>query len=134
LFLWRIAYVALILTGGTFGLFLWEMERGVSIEHARTVAVNTLVMFEIFYLFNSRYITASVLNRAGLLGNRYVLVAVAVLILFQLAFTYLGPLQALFGTAPIEAGIWVRIVLVAASVLLLVELEKGLVRRRHRVR
>jgi len=130
LFLWRIAYVALILTGGTFGLFLWEMERGMSIEHARTVAVNTLVMFEIFYLFNSRYITAPVLNRAGLLGNRYVLFAVGILVLFQLAFTYLGPMQTLFGTASISPGIWGRIVLVASTVLVLVELEKAVVRRR----
>jgi magnesium-transporting ATPase (P-type) len=134
MFLWRITYVALILTAGTFGLFLWEMDRGASIEHARTVAVNTLVMFEIFYLFNSRYITAPVLNREGLLGNRYVLLAVGLLILFQLAFTYLGPMQALFGTASIDAGIWGRIVLVASSVLFLVELEKALVRRRARLR
>jgi len=54
---------------GTVGLFLWEMEQGASIEHARTVAVNTLVMFEIFYLFNSRYITASVFNWQGLTGK-----------------------------------------------------------------
>jgi magnesium-transporting ATPase (P-type) len=130
LFLWRIGYVALILTAGTFGLFLWEMQRGMPIEHARTVAVNTLVMFEIFYLFNSRYITASVLNREGLLGNSYVLLAVGVLMLFQLAFTYLPPMQALFGTADIGPWIWGRIVLVASSVLLLVELEKALVRHR----
>jgi len=128
-FLWRIAYVALILTGGTFGLFLWEMDRGVSIEHARTVAVNTLVVFEIFYLFNARYITAPVLNRAGLLGNRYVLFAIGILILFQLAFTYLGPIQTLFGTASIGLEVWVRIVLVASTVLVLVELEKSVVRR-----
>jgi hypothetical protein len=38
-------------------------------------------------------------------------------------------MQALFGTAAIDAGIWLRIVLVAASVLLIVELEKALVRR-----
>ncbi|MEA1888948.1 MAG: cation-transporting P-type ATPase, partial [Pseudomonadota bacterium] len=55
--IWRVAFVSIILMTGTFGLFLREMEQGVSIEHARTVAVNTLVMFEIFYLFNSRYIT-----------------------------------------------------------------------------
>jgi magnesium-transporting ATPase (P-type) len=128
LFLWRIAYVSLILTGGTFGLFLWEMDRGVSIEHARTVAVNTLVMFEIFYLFNSRDITAPVLNRAGLIGNRYVLLAVAILMLFQFAFTYLGPMQILFGTAPIGLDIWGRIILVASTVLVLVELEKTAVR------
>lgn len=128
IFLWRIGFVALILTTGTFSLFLWDLERTASIEHARTVAVNTLVAFEIFYLFNARYIRAPVLNRAGLLGNRYVLWAVGLLVLFQLAFTYLSPLQILFGTAAIEATVWVRILLVAVSVLLLVELEKALLR------
>jgi magnesium-transporting ATPase (P-type) len=131
LFLWRIGYVSLILMAGTFGLFLWEEYQGAPIEQARTVAVNTLVMFEIFYLFNSRYTTAPVLNRAGLLGNRYVLYAVGLLLLFQLAFTYLPPMQTLFGTAAIDAGVWLRIVLVAASVLFIVELEKMLVRRWH---
>jgi len=63
--IWRIAFVSIILMIGTFGIFLWEMEQGISIEHARTVAVNPLVMFEILYLFNSRYITASVFNWTG---------------------------------------------------------------------
>jgi magnesium-transporting ATPase (P-type) len=76
--------------------------------------------------------TAPVLNRAGLLGNPYVLYAVGMLILLQLVFTYLPPVQALFGTAAIGAGVWLRIVLVAASVLFIVELEKALVRRWHR--
>ncbi len=126
--IWRVAFVSVILMSGTFGLFLWEMERGVSIEHARTVAVNTLVMFEIFYLFNSRYITATVFNRAGLTGNRYVLIAIAILAIFQLAFTYFTPMQSLFGTTAIDFTIWLRIVLVASSVLFLVELEKYFVR------
>ena len=128
MFLWRIGFVSIILMSGTFGLFIWEMERGMSIEYSRTVSVNTLVMFEIFYLFNSRYITAPVLNRAGLLGNRYILLAIGLLLLFQLSFTYLAPIQLLFGTAPIDAATWMRIVLVASSVLVLVELEKAVFR------
>ncbi len=127
--IWRIVFVAVILMSGTFGLFIWEIEQGVSIEHARTVAVNTLVMFEIFYLFNSRYITASVLNWSGLTGNRYVLIAIAILIIFQLSFTYLTPMQALFGTAAIDFNVWLRILCVSSSVLLLVELEKFFVRK-----
>jgi len=126
--LWRIIFVSLILMGGTFGLFLWEMQQGASIEHARTVAVNTLVMFEIFYLFNARYITAPVLNRAGFTGNPYVLMAIAVLIVFQLGFTYLPLLQTLFGTVAIGIDIWLRIVLVASTVLFLVEIEKAFLR------
>ena len=127
--IWRVAFVSIILMSGTFGLFIWEMERGMSIEHARTVAVNTLVVFEIFYLFNSRYIYASVFNWAGLTGNRYVLIAIAVLIVFQLGFTYLAPMQFLFGTIDISLDIWLRIILVSSSVLFLVELEKYVVRQ-----
>ncbi len=126
--IWRVAFVSVILMSGTFGLFIWEMKSGMGIEHARTVAVNTLVMFEIFYLFNSRYITASVFNWAGLTGNRYVLIAIGILIIFQLGFTYLAPLQSLFGTTAIGFDIWLRIFLVSSSVLFLVELEKYFVR------
>ncbi len=129
LFVWRIAFVSLVLTVGTFGLFFWERAEGASIEVARTVAVNTLVFFEIFYLFNSRYIARPVLNREGLLGNRYVLAAVALLVLFQLAFTYWPPLQLLFGTAAIDAHVWGQILVVASAVLWLVEGEKALLRR-----
>ena len=129
---WRVAFVSVILMSGTFGLFLWETGHSVSIEHARTVAVNTLVMFEIFYLFNSRYITASIFNRAGLTGNRYVLIAIGVLIIFQLGFTYLAPMQSLFGTTAIDFNTWLCIVFVSSSVLFLVELEKYVVRHMER--
>lgn len=128
LFIWRIAFVSIILLVGTFGLFLWEREQGVSIEFARTVAVNTLVMFEIFYLFNSRYITENVFNINGFIGNVYALIAIGILIIFQLLFTYLGPMQVLFGTIDIDINAWVRIVLVASSVFFLVELEKYIFR------
>ena len=137
MFLWRILFVSVILMSGTFALFVWDLGRGADVEHARTVAVNTLVMFEIFYLFNARYVTDSVLSRKGLFGNGYVLLAIGVLILMQLAFTYLAPLQLLFETQPIDLATWGRIVLVGASVLVLVEAEKAIVRRtrarRHRV-
>ncbi len=131
---WRVAFVSLILMAGTFGLFRWEMGQGASIEHARTVTANTLVMFEIFYLFNSRYITASIFNWAGLTGSRYVLIAIGVLFVFQLGFTYLAPMQSLFGTTEIDFNIWLRIVVIASSVLFLVELEKYFVRRMARSR
>ncbi|VAX11899.1 Cation-transporting ATPase, E1-E2 family [hydrothermal vent metagenome] len=126
---WRVAFVSVILMSGIFGLFLWDMQQGHRIEHARTVAVNTLVMFEIFYLFNSRYITASVFNWAGLTGNRYVLIAIGLLVIFQLGFTYLAPLQSLFSTAAIDLNIWLRILFISSSVLFLVELEKYFVRK-----
>jgi len=127
--LWRITFVLFILMGGTFGLFMLEIDRGMSIEYARTVAVNTLVMFEIFYLFNSRYIFDSIFNWAGLTGNRYVLIAISILIFLQLAFTYLAPMQMLFGTTAINLNTWLQIIVISSSVLFLVELEKYVVRQ-----
>ena len=127
--IWRIVFVSLIMMVGTIGLFLWEMEMGASVEYARTVAVNTLVMFQVFYLFNTRYITASVFSWEGFTGNKYVLYAIAVLTILQLGFTYFAPMQNLFGTVSIDLNSWLIIMLVASSVLLLVELEKLIVRR-----
>jgi magnesium-transporting ATPase (P-type) len=118
---------------GTFGLFLWEREHGASIELARTVAVNTLVMFEVFYLFSARYLYAPALTREGLSGNRFVFRAIGLLFLFQLGFTYLEPMQALFATVAMDAGAWLRVVAVASTVLVLVELEKMVLRNYSRI-
>jgi len=127
--LWRIVFVSVILMVGTFSFFIWQRDQGVDIEYARTVAVNTLVLFEIFYLFNSRYISASILNKQGLFGNRYALIAIALLLMFQLAFTYLAPMQHLFGTVALDIATWGMIILVSSSVLFLVEFEKYIVRK-----
>ena len=79
--------------------------------------------------FNTRYITASVLNWRGLVGNRYIWPAIIILLVLQLGFTYWAPMQQLFGTAAIDLVTWGCIVLVASSVLVLVELEKLIIRR-----
>jgi len=127
--IWRIVFVSLIIVIGTFGLFLWERDHGASIELARTIAVNTLVMFEIFYLFNVRHLLAPSLTFRGLTENRYVLYAISLLIIFQLAFTYLGPMQTMFGTSAMNIDAWLRVIVIASSVLFLVEIEKLLFRK-----
>lgn len=125
---WRIVFVSLIMVTGTFGLFLWERSSGTSIEEARTVTVNTLVMFEMFYVFNSRYLYHSVLNLHGLFGNWLVWLAIILLIVFQMGFTYWQPMQMLFGTDDLDAHTWKMIVAVASSVFILVEIEKFFIR------
>ncbi|UTW05316.1 cation-transporting P-type ATPase [Amphritea atlantica] len=127
--IWRIVFVSLLMVGGTFGLFLWERSNGTGIDTARTIAVNTLVVLEVFYLLNSRFLTRSVLNRDGILGNRYALYAIALVMLFQLLFTYLPVMQLFFHTTPITATAWGKILLVGCIVFIAVELEKKLIHR-----
>ncbi|MGR9036318.1 MAG: HAD-IC family P-type ATPase, partial [Gammaproteobacteria bacterium] len=126
--IWRIVFVSLIIVTGTFALFLWEQSLGTPIEEARTVAVNTLVGFEMFYVFNSRYLHKSILNVHGLFGNRLIWLAIAVLSVLQIAFTYWRPMQQLFGTVAIDLDTWKMIVTVASSVFVLVEIEKFFIR------
>jgi magnesium-transporting ATPase (P-type) len=129
---WRILFVSLLMVLGTFGLFLWERLHGVDIETARTVAVNTLVIAEVCYLFNTRFLTASALSRNGLLGNRYVLIAAVLVIMLQLLFTYLPIMQQLFATQAIGLDAWLRILAVGVLLFFAVELEKAWLRRSGR--
>ncbi|MEJ2057381.1 MAG: HAD-IC family P-type ATPase [Desulfofustis sp.] len=129
---WRIVFVSAILVMGTLGLFLWDRYHGETLEMARTTAVNTLIFFQIFYLFNARYLKASVLSREGLLGSSAVLIAVASILVLQLLFTYLPLFQSVFGTAAIPLGDWLRMISFTFMVFVLVEVEKFILRRLER--
>ena len=129
LLVWRIVFVSLILLGGILSLYLWELGRSGSIEAARTVAVNTLVVGEITYLFNSRHLSASSLNPEGLYGNPVALQMMALLLAAQVAFTHLAPMQTLFGTQAIDALAWAAVLGFGVLLFMLVELEKLLMRR-----
>ncbi|NYZ13087.1 HAD-IC family P-type ATPase [Azospirillum sp. RWY-5-1] len=130
----RMLLVMALLVAASFGLFLHEEWRGSSLERSRTLAVNALVAGEIAFLFNARAIMASVLNRKGLFGSRPVWISVALIIALQAAFTHAPPMQALFGTEALGPADWLVLMGVAAAVLLTVEAEKALSRRRAAVR
>jgi len=132
--IWRISFVTLIVVTGTFGLFVEARKAGYELETARTLAVNALVLFEAFYLLSVRHILAPTLTWDGLFGNRIAIGAVTAVIGLQLLFTYLPAMNALFGTAPLDARDWLLVVLVAVVVVPLVELEKLYLRRRARRR
>jgi magnesium-transporting ATPase (P-type) len=126
---WRVSFVSVLLLAGVLGLFLWEMGRSGDLATARAAAVNALVMGEIVYLFNSRRLADSALNLDALLGNRIALIAVAVLVVLQLGFTYLTPMQALFGTGAMDGAAWGLVAAFGVAMFFVVEAEKALMRR-----
>lgn len=133
LFAWRVVMVSLLMMAASLGLFLWEIDRGASMETARTMAVSAIVFAEMFYLLNSRYIFRSVLSFDGLLGNRYALIAIAACAILQVAYVHAGPLQAVFGSTPLAPNEWLRVFFAGMLVFALAELEKILLRNyRHR--
>ena len=127
--IWRIGFVSALLTLGTISLFLLALARGDSLETARTVAVNAIVMGEIAYLFNCRYLLLPVRGWQDFTGNRYVLLSIAVLVVIQLAFTYVPFMQKLFGVVALDATAWVWITGFGALLFVAVEVEKVVISR-----
>jgi len=85
-------------------------------------------VFEAFYLLNTRFLIEPAWLPRVLFGNRWVPVAIALVMGFQMLYTYAPFMQAMFQSAPLAAGTWLNIVLVASSVYVIVEIEKGIVR------
>lgn len=135
LMLWRVGLVAVIILAAAFGLFEWQMQRTGDVAAARTTAVNVLVAIEMAYLFSARHRFEPAFSRRGIRGIRPALIAVALTILLQVAFTHWGPMQQLFHTRNLDATTWGVITAAALAGLVLVEIEKaalgGWVRRRR---
>lgn len=127
----RITYVSALLMAGSFGLFALYRAGGAQVNFARTIAVNTIIMGEIFYLFNSRYITRSSLSIKGLIATPQVWIATITVLLLQIPFTYLPLMQDLFGTASIGFMEWISILAAGGGIFLIVETEKFIVRKRQ---
>ena len=99
---WRIAFVSFLFLGAVFGLYVFAQAQGAGVAEARTIAVNTLVVLEIVYLFSVRYLEAPSLTWRGIMGTRAVLIAVAAVTALQVLFTYAPFMAILFDTRPLD--------------------------------
>ena len=123
---WRLVFVTAVLTIAVLGVFQWEKRRFDSLDHLRTIAVNTLSIAQIGYVLNCRNLRNTVSVRELLSGNKWLYVGIFAVLVFQMLFTYAPPLQYVFQTANMDGESWGKIILVALIVFLLVEGEKCL--------
>jgi magnesium-transporting ATPase (P-type) len=121
-------FVGVALLALTLWAFFWMKSGDASDELARAVAVNTLVVGQVFYLLNSRYKLDSSLSLKAHLGNRYLALGIGVVVVLQLLFTYAPPLQELFETEAIPLWVWPRLLIGGFVFFLVVETEKWIIR------
>lgn len=107
---------------GVLAMFALARAQGLDEATSRTVATNTLVAFEIAYLLHIRRAPNAQRRWRDLLGTRAVAIAVAVVIVFQIAFTYAWPLQAVFETVALGPGELGWIVLAGVGFFALMDL------------
>ena len=126
--IWRVVFVGLALLAFTLWAFFWMKGQNASDELARTVAVNAITIGQCFFLLNSRYLVYSSLSIRAHLGNKYVPLGIAAVIVLQLLFTYAPPLQALFGNEAVPMYVWPWLIGGGFVFFLVVELEKFIIR------
>ncbi len=125
----RVLSVAGLMTAGA--LVLFDMAyRGAArgepgaLANAQTMAVTTVVMFQVFYLLNCRSLRDSLLS-IGVFSNRQVFLGIGAIVVLQAAFIYSPFMQSLFGSAPLGPSDIALSLAAGAIVLPVISLEKA---------
>ena len=121
----RVMLVGLMILGVAFGLFAWGEARGASVAEARTMAVNAIVIVQLFYLLNCRSLPRSIFE-IGVFSNRWVVGGVALMLALQLLFTYVPVMNTVLSSAPMSLPAWGLAALAGLAAYLVVEVEKRL--------
>ncbi len=123
---WHIILVSFLFICGVFGIYYHALEKGYSIELSRTIALNTLVVLEIFHLFYIRNIYGTSLTWQAVKGTKMVWMSVIVITIAQFAMTYMPLLQSIFKTESIPFFDGVLIIVIGMVFFALIETEKQL--------
>lgn len=122
----HIILVSFLFICGVFGIYYYALDKGYSIELSRTIALNTLVVLEIFHLFYIRNIYGTSLTWQAVKGTKMVWMSVIVITIAQFAITYLPLLQTVFKTESIPFLDGVLIIIIGMVFFAVIEAEKQL--------
>ncbi len=121
---WHIILVSILFLCGVYGIFSYAINEGYTIELARTMAMNTLVVMEVFHLFFIRNIYGTSLTLKAVLGTKVIWMTVVIIIVAQFAITYIPVFQIIFQTANISFFDGLLIVFIGMLLFACVEIEK----------
>ena len=127
--LWRVVVVSLLFAAVSLGMFFAALGLGRDLETARTIVVNALVVLQVFYLFNVRYLHMPSLTLRGALGTPAVLWALVAIVAAQLLLTYAPIMQHWFATRSLSLVDGAVVIACGAAFMFLLEAEKLVLRR-----
>lgn len=125
---WRIIFTSFILMLAALLLFDWELRNGQSLQAAQTVVAATIVVGQMAYLLNCRFLRASSLTFRIFRGNTTMYVAIGILVVLQLMYTYVPWFQEIFDTAPLSPKDWILVFAMGVATFLIIEMDKAIER------
>jgi len=121
---WHIVLVSALFLAGVYGVYAYAIDRGYSLDLARTLSVNALVVLEIFHLYFIRNIHDTNLSWAAVRGTPVVWAVTGAIVAAQFAITYVPVLQRVLGTAAVSVEDGVLVVCWARLFFAILEVEK----------
>lgn len=122
--LWHVILVSGLFVGAVFAVFAHAIAKGHSLALAQTMAMNALVVLEIFHLFFVRRVHGTSMTWAAIRGTPVVWMVVALITVAQVAVTYVPQLQAILGTVAVPLADGLTILGVGVVFLAVLEVEK----------
>ncbi|TVR03830.1 MAG: HAD family hydrolase [Deltaproteobacteria bacterium] len=124
--IWRILFVSTLFAVGIFAAWFWSQAQGFSEEASRTMAVNTLVILEIFYLLSVRTLGSPIRSWRDLWATPLVRAAIVLVLVLQALFTWAPFMNTVFATEAVAFSQIIRIFGAGAIFLVLLEVEKAI--------
>ncbi len=127
----RTFLMGMVLAAGTLFIFISNLNSGVPLGRARTLALTTMVFFQFYQAFNCRSEKQSIFTTSPF-SNPFLLYSMIAAFLAQLSVIYVPALQWVFRTEPITINEWVQILMVSVTVIIVVEIDKWIRRQKSK--
>lgn len=112
----RIAVRGVLIGLATLAVFGWALTgAGMGLREARTMALATLIMSQLFHVFDARAEDRNFLE-VGVFSNLWAVLAVLSSVLMLLAVIYIPGLRELFKTDPLTWSDWIVVVLASSFI------------------
>jgi len=121
---WHIVLVASLFMVGIFGIYEYAILQGYSENLARTLALNTLVVLEIFHLFFIRNMYSTSLTWRLIRGTHVIWLSIVTVVIGQFAITYVPWLQRVFATEGVGVFDGLLIIVIGIAMFFIIEIEK----------
>ena len=119
----RTVVVGMWLAVLALGVFWYEFTNGAALGYAQTAALTIMVVSMALFLGTCRSETRSVLEKNPF-SNPLLLGGTITALIVHLIAIHVGPTQLLLGVEPIAVETWIRILLIAPTVLIVAEAHK----------
>ncbi|MDH3865166.1 MAG: cation transporting ATPase C-terminal domain-containing protein, partial [Gammaproteobacteria bacterium] len=106
-----------------FGLFQWCLAAGWSEAASRNALLLLMVLFENVHLFNCRSETRSAFAISPL-RSPVLMIGMVAAFSIHVAMTYLPAGNVLLATQPVDAALWLQLLMLSLPIIIVMELHK----------